>query len=128
LPRFVRGLWTIAHWTVTNLICLAQYNFLRPGTVLRVRYEDLVRDPQAELRRIGAFLGIDLAPITQAIADGEPLTPGHNVGGNRLRFASAIQVKEDSEWREHLPWAYRWLFWLIGWPVAASLGYGPGHR
>lgn len=33
-----------------------------PGLVLRVRYEDLVRDPAAEVRRICDFLGLSFAP------------------------------------------------------------------
>ena len=127
LPRFARGVWTIAHWMVTNLICLAIAKFLEPGTVLRVRYEDLVREPLDELSRIGAFLGVDLTTVTEAITAGEPLSPGHNVGGNRLRFASAIQVKEDCEWRDNLPLAYRWIYRMIAWPIAGRLGYGPGR-
>ena len=90
---------------------------------MRVRYEDLVRDPQSELAKIGDFIGVDLTDVSERISLGQPLSPGHNVGGNRLRFASAIRLKEDREWQDKLPWIYRGLYWLAAWPVARKLGY-----
>ncbi len=123
LPLFLRGLWTITDWTITNLICLLMTRWLKPGSVLRVRYEDLVRDPQGELMRIGDFMWTDLRCVSDMIGSGQPIAPGHNVGGNRMRFASAIRVREDRDWRDKLPWIYKVLFWSIAWPVARGLGY-----
>jgi hypothetical protein len=123
LPRFLRGLWTVTDWTITNMVCLAVARRLRPGSVMRVRYEDLMRDPQSELTRIGDFVGVDLTGVSEMIAMGKPLSSGHNVGGNRLRFASAIRLKEDREWQDKLPRIYRGLYWLVAWPVARKLGY-----
>ncbi len=66
----------------------------RPG--MRVRYEDLVADPAAELARIGGFLGRDL-PLQDDLARIER----HIMGGNpTFRFASADanRVRADEAW------------------------------
>jgi hypothetical protein len=44
------------------------------GRVLLVRYEDLVREPEAEIRRMTDFLEVNFAP--------EMLDPGNYVGGD----------------------------------------------
>ncbi|MFC1531521.1 sulfotransferase [Gemmatimonadota bacterium] len=128
LPPLLRGLWVVADWTITNLVCLVLARRLTPRSVIRVRYEDLVRNPRSELARIGAFVGVNLTDVSEMISLGQPLSPGHNVGGNRLTSTSAIRLKEDREWQDKLPWIYRGFYWLLAWPVAGRLGYRIGRR
>lgn len=44
-------------WKSEQDASIALYEKLGPGRVLRVRYEDLLKDPEAELKRICSFIG-----------------------------------------------------------------------
>ena len=57
-----------------------------PARFTRIRYDDLVTDPERALRPLGDKLHLDLAPILDAVAARTPLAAGHQVGGNRVRF------------------------------------------
>lgn len=52
----------VAVWTLGNRSLLEFCGSLAHGRALRVRYEDLVRDPPAELARICRFLGLEYDP------------------------------------------------------------------
>ena len=63
----------------------------------RVRYEDFVRSPGAEVARI---TGADPQIEGRSLA----LQETHMVAGNRSRFAhGVVELREDLEWRERLP-------------------------
>jgi hypothetical protein len=70
---------------------------------LRVRYEDLVAEPEQEMARMGRLLGCDLADIGRYLAQGGTVRPGHTVAGNRLRLQPATHLKPDAEWPDRLP-------------------------
>ena len=56
--------------------------------VLRVRDEDLRDRPAAEMRRLGAALGIDLDDVVQRLESGQSFPTGHMLGGNDVRLES----------------------------------------
>lgn len=121
-PPSVRAL----EWATTNL--LTSFLFSRGGLpYLRLRYEDFVAQPSRELERIGSFLGTDLAKIAEDLRQGHAVPiPGHVVGGNRLRFDSAVTIRPDTEWQRRLPARLDWTFWaLAGW-LALAYGYRRG--
>lgn len=111
----------LAGWFLANSIALLTAAVSPKGSVLRVRYEDLVRDPANELARIGDFLGRDLGEIARRALRGEAFAAGHNTGGNRLRKSGAVRIAEDREWESHLGRPERALYWTLGWPVALAL-------
>jgi hypothetical protein len=92
-----------------------------PELTLTVRYEDLRADTPAELRRIGAWLGLDRADqhlerAAAALAF-EALPTEAKGAGKTLRFAS------PGRWREHLSADEQAaMLELIG-PRLAELGY-----
>lgn len=64
---------------------------------LQVRYEDFCARPEAELRRMAEFLGLDAAQVTLNFR----AKPQHVIGnGMRLDRTEVIHV--DERWREHL--------------------------
>jgi len=107
---------TLFSWTMANLACWLQSRALPAGSVLRVRYEDLVAAPARELRRIGAFAGIDPEPVIAQLQRGEAVPPGMQFAGNRLRLRGISQVREDTEWQRRLPRAPRLAYWFFCWP------------
>ena len=73
------------------------FEAVRPHTIHRVIYERLVDDPEAELRALCRFLGLDWSPAMLSF---------HTAGGS-VRTASAAQVREPLNdrgiggWRVH---------------------------
>jgi hypothetical protein len=112
-------------WVLANAIALLTQSVSPNGRVLRVHYEDLVRDPGSELARIGAFLGCDLSDVARRASAGDAFDPGHSTGGNRLRRAGAVRLREDREWESRLGKPERALYWALGWPLALTLRTRP---
>jgi len=81
------------------------------GKHIRMRYEDLVRDPQTELKRVCAMLGVPLEPQMLAFRQNEH----HQIEGNRMRFGTDA-IRSDEKWRTDMPRSLRILFTtLFGW-------------
>lgn len=76
--------------------------FRRPHLV--VHYERLAAEPEAEMRRIMGYLGLDYEP-TQVTgwADSEH----HNLAGNAVRRAESSEIGLRESWREEMGWATR---------------------
>ena len=105
-------------WLQANLMALGR-------DTLRVRYEDLVRDPSAELARIGRFLNIDTSAVVGSLAAGKYLRSGHSISGNRLRHTGIQRLELDDEWRKRLTLFDRMLYWFFAWPLHALLMRAP---
>lgn len=71
--------------------------FNRPHLV--VHYETLAAQPEAEMRRVMAFLGLPFEPAqVSGWADSEP----HNLAGNAVRRATSSEISLRETWREEL--------------------------
>lgn len=83
--------WVSAHSTVHG------YQSLPGVDYLRVRYEDLCREPQAELARMFAFLGVDQEDVLQTLRDG---AVEHHLIGNRMLRSFDGSISVDTRWCE----------------------------
>jgi hypothetical protein len=84
-----------------------------------VRYEDLCRQPEAELRRLCAWLGIDFQPSMLDFRNGR-----HNLGGNPMRWRrDENAVKIDDRWRQGLRAEDLRAFYDIAGRTNRRLGY-----
>ncbi|MEO8477317.1 MAG: sulfotransferase [Actinomycetota bacterium] len=105
----------------------AMTSFLRTAGVpyLRVRYEDLVAEPEATVRRIVTHVRPE-DPLDLSFIDGGNVAMGvdHTVGGNPMRFSQgAMQIRRDESWRTELPAGdRRWVSALTA-PWRARYGY-----
>ena len=112
-----------AHYLIKNLMAfLVQLRATR-GKVMRVRYEDLVREPSRELARIGQFLGLSMDPIVAKIEAGEPLRVPILLDGNRIRCQTEINLQFDDSWRRNLSFGDRLMIALITLPFFLLFGY-----
>jgi hypothetical protein len=107
----------VLDWLVQNtLTYLAGISRLR-GRYQVVRYEDLVREPQAVLTAVCAAVGLEFEPSMLP-----PLgrDDAHLIGGNssRLRFDALVP---DTSWRSRLPAVQRGLLGIAQWPLASLL-------
>jgi hypothetical protein len=95
----------------------------------RIRYEDLVASPVAEMSRLLKAAGFDVAPGAFDFIEGRTirLTPNHTVMGNPMRMETGeIQVRADDEWRQKLPSSSRMLVTALTLPFLLRYGYSIG--
>ena len=91
---------------------------------LKIRYEDLVSDPERVLARIGRFLDLDLTVISQKVATGGGFGAEHVAGGNRWAKLGSARLRPDVEWREDMGWTKRLIVYLACLPLQIINRYG----
>lgn len=96
-----------------------------PANIITVKFEDLSKNTDSELKRVGRFLGKDLSHIAKGIKNGEEFKIGHNIGGNFMRHQEkgTFVFKQNDSWREHLPECYAKLYTWLGFIHARSNNY-----
>ena len=117
-----------AQWNLQNG---AMHLLARTGTpVLRVRYEDAARAPEATLRKIAAFAGLPAGGSALAFlggADGDrwaKLSTAHTASGNPMRFATGrIPIRQDENWRIAMPAGQRRMVTALTLPLLSRYGY-----
>ena len=110
-------------WTFANLFTEIVASRYRHVPYVRIRYEDLVRDPAGVLGRIGDVAGIDLSTLGERASAGEVFGFGHIMAGNIARERGPRPLVPDVDWRENAPRRIRWTVWLLtGW-LARRYGY-----
>lgn len=92
---------------------------VKPEHLLRVRYEDLVGDPTAELCRLCEFLGVDFEASMLQFTE----HVHHITNGNDMRFNRSSEFRHDNAWRDLLGSAERVYFERIAGDLNRSLGY-----
>ena len=103
----------------------------RRGTpVLRVRYEDLVKETDLTLRRAATFAGVPAGDLTLPFlhARGDEryaeLTPAHTASGNPMRFTTGrLAIRDDDRWRAAMPDGPRRTVTALTLPLLRRYGY-----
>lgn len=95
---------------------------------LRLRYEDVLADPEGRILEIARFAGAIGPDRTDlGFVDGDHAhlsTPMHSIAGNPLRFGGDdITLRLDDAWRTELPPTERRTVELITRPVLRRFGY-----
>lgn len=122
--------WTSA--TQWNLQNAALHLLARTGAPsLRVRYEDLARDPVAVVADIARFAGVE--PDREALrflgggekaAGWAELGVHHTASGNPMRFTTGrITIKPDDAWRDAMPRTQQRAVTMLTLPLLARYGY-----
>ncbi len=89
---------------------MAHFDAVLPGRVHRVRYEDMIKDPEAEVRRLLAYRDLSFEPACLRFYESD----------RPVRTASSEQVRRPiftasvDHWRRYEPW--------LG-PLKAALGH-----
>lgn len=119
-----------ADWMVRNTLTEAARG--RADGYLRLRYEDLIADPLATLRRATDFMRLPDADLSFIGPDGEVCLARatHTVGGNPMKFKSGgMRLRLDDAWQRALRPADRRLVTAATWPLLRRYGYRrDGHR
>jgi hypothetical protein len=89
--------WSVRTWLRNAGHVERLFQQLPPEQQLRVRYEDLCREPAKTLDRIAAFANV--APFAGPV---DFRAVPHHVIGNRMRLGSSSEIRLDESWRERL--------------------------
>lgn len=84
-------------WAQTNRAIMRSMAKLSPDRRMLVRYEDLCRDPDATMRRIYEFCGVD-----PSAAPAELEGSAQHLIGNRMRLERIGDLKIDNRWETAL--------------------------
>lgn len=119
-----RGLATPAvfarEWAANQRRTQTMLRGVRQEDQCRIQYEALCTDPEATLRRLCAFIGVDFDPAMLTLTPAEH----HTIAGNRIRTRRGMDVRLDTTWRERLTPAQLATFERIAGRVNRELGYG----
>ena len=114
-----------AYWVIWNLMVERLWGRAAESEIhLRLRYEDLVGEPERHLTRIAGLFGespdLDFFRSSHRV----DLSPAHMVAGNPLRFESGpVELRLDDEWRRSMPFRQRLTATALGWPLMRRYGY-----
>jgi hypothetical protein len=119
----VRSAYLASAWLAAALAAKMVLKRLGPHSSVQIRYEDLVRNPQAAVAPILELLGADLPD--GLFVDGKvQLQATHSAAGNARRFhLGRVELTEDLSWQSQLNPIDRRVVQLICWPVARQYGY-----
>jgi SAM-dependent methyltransferase len=113
-------------WDLANLAA----GRVRPRSLYTlVRYEDLMRDPRAEIGRVVQEL--HLGPVDLGFLGSGTATLGtaHTVAGNPMRFqAGPVQLRLDERWRTEMRGVDRAAVTALTAPGLLAYGYGLRSR
>jgi hypothetical protein len=105
-------------WRATNRECERLRPRLPEGSWLRLRYEDVCRDPADGVRRALGLVG-EHSPV--AVGDFRAIE--HHIIGNAMRLGADGKIEVNEKWREALSTADRDTFERVAGPLNRELGY-----
>jgi hypothetical protein len=115
---------TSRDWVAFNLLDEAVRRRAGRGRSLRLRYEDLVADPESTLRTVAGLLGErpDRLPVSRSKV--AALGANHGVMGNPSRFLTGeVELREDVEWRAAQSPNDRRIVTALALPLMLRYGY-----
>jgi len=113
--QFAARLCARRHWNMQAMLAT-----IPKRKVLRVRYEDLCRNPNGTMTRVAAFLGVDPPAADFKLRKQD----FHGVGGNPMRFRyDEVDIHLDEKWRTELSAADLRTFERIAGKQNRRLGY-----
>ena len=118
---WLRCCWSTFGWWSANLACEI-FCWFHPARYFRVRYEDLVKSPEALLH---CLFDTVLPETVHVLAELGSSDNRHQLYGNRMRNQGLLlsDVHEDVGWKTEMPATYRRLVSCLSWPLRRRYGY-----
>jgi Sulfotransferase family len=121
--------WAVSLWAADNIVFdLTARSFPR---ATRVRYEDLVAQPGAELMRIMGDLALPAVALPARFPGDTTaeLETAHALSGNPALFGRGqIDLRVDDDWRTAMSRRQRAMITAMTWPLLRRYGYATGGR
>ena len=110
-------------WLVGNALGLIVERIAGKDRVLRVRYEDLVEDSSACLRKIENFLKIPLSESVKASNGQVYMEMHHTIGGNEFRHDGRFRFDPSRQEKHKLPNNIGRIIRVITYPLRKVFNY-----
>ncbi len=111
-------------WTLRNTYVEAKLRRLSARRYLRLRFEDLTREPRGTMARLLEFVGAEPSPDVFASADTIELGENHIITGDTVRFKrGSVTVAPAEQWRTEMPLHAQALATLMALPLLAFYAY-----
>jgi Sulfotransferase family len=112
---------TVAAWSLANMAC-ELFGLLHPNQYCRLRYEDMVCDPEESLRALFDKMGpgVRWSFTEPSLRDNRHQLYGNSVKHHQLAIAD---VKEDLEWQTEMPPEYSRVVLALSYPLRLRYGY-----
>lgn len=117
----------LAAWLAKNALASLLTWRLPAGRTLRTRYEDLMADPAGELRRLGAFAGLDLDGVAER-ATGEGVERLHLYEPRRRTDYRTVRLDPSRLAGQRRSPGANLRYWLLGGFLTAPWGYDRSQR
>jgi hypothetical protein len=105
------------YYTVVNSFAEIATRWRLRGRFVKIRYEDLLRDPESTLDKIGQTLAIDTRESRERLRNNDVLKAEHVAGGNRWVRAGAAPLRRHDAWRGELGFTSRLLVYVLCFPL-----------
>jgi hypothetical protein len=107
----------IIYYLLVNIMAeIVRLTSLR-GKVIKVRYEDMIDDPDVFFSKLETFLGVNLEPVNTKIQKNEQFNVEHFIGGNRLLTNEIIKFRKDTEWKHSQSKLKQFFLYLAAAPI-----------
>ena len=114
---------TARQWNRLNLRIARSFRGKNGVSYLLVRYEDLVADPEKEIRRILGQLSLPWNPQVLHFRE----SCHHGIEGNRMRLGNSQKIERDDEYISALSWTQWWTITALTLRGLCSFGYKLGR-
>lgn len=116
-------------WMRTHALTEPLRLVVPPGRYARIRYEDLVSDPERTMSVITTLLGEDGAGLSFIEGRKVALGANHSIEGNPMRFERGeVELRLDDEWKRDMKLADRRAATSLTWPLLLRYGYSLGKN
>jgi hypothetical protein len=94
---------------------------------VRLRYEDLVRDPQTQISRVQTTMGAGAPADLVFLEEGKTIIGVHHtLAGNPMRFGKGpLQLRADDRWKTQSKAKDRVVVTALTWPLLRRYGFTP---
>ena len=119
-PARYRGavLRSVYGWITANLSGVLYQWLGGRNSYQRIRYEELVEQPEVALARLEEFLDVDFSDTLRRLREQEPVSCGPQFAGNRMRNQDIVRLKRDDQWRTALSRPAQWFVYALCSPIA----------
>ena len=111
IKKYGKGLPFMRKWAMSNikvsLVCMRNN-----VQCIRIRYEDLAREPEKTIKRVLEVIGVPYEHSMLKFRSEEQ----HQASGNRMRLSGSDEIREDVQWKAALPLKDKLVFNILyGW-------------
>lgn len=106
-------------WKRSNEAAECLLRCLPPSQWLAVQYEDLCRQPEATIRQLCRFLGLNAEKVNLDFRSRQS-----HVLGNEMRLKSSAEIRLDQRWRQQLSQSDLEIFERVAGQMNRRYGYG----